>query len=140
MSVLDVEMAISPLKQSTVSLILLGLVISILTTLIYTSIFWWMASKYYLSLIYGTYLILGFLSLLQMARIIRMNNWVQRIGAFGVIVGFATIIFLGLRPRPACLDTGSCLSGITPRPTQLIVGIVIMTASLVLDWRFKIHE
>jgi hypothetical protein len=109
--------------------------LSLLATLAYVGIWRWVAPGYYLFLVLGTYLLLGGLALLQLLRTIRMDRWTPRLGAFGVVFGFAVTVFLGLRPRTACVDTGPCPSGLTPHSLQLALGIGLVTVSLFLDFR-----
>lgn len=109
--------------------------LSLLLTLAYVGVWTWTKPGYYLFLVLATYAGLGGLALVQIARAVRMDGWTRRLGAIGVVLGFAVTIFLGLRPRTACLDVGPCLSGLAPRPLQLAFGVGIVAASLFLDRR-----
>ena len=115
--------------------ILACLCLGLLSLLAYVGIWRWVAPGYYLFLVLGTYLLLGGLALLQLLRTIRMDRWTPRLGAFGVVFGFVVTVFLGLRPRTACVDTGPCPSGLTPHSLQLALGIGLVTVSLFLDFR-----
>jgi hypothetical protein len=115
--------------------ILACLCLSVSSLLAYVGIWRWVAPGYYLFLVLGTYLLLGGLALLQLLRTIWMDRWTPRLGAFGVVFGFAVTVFLGLRPRTACVDTGPCPSGLTPHSLQLALGIGLVTVSLFLDFR-----
>lgn len=123
------------INRSTASSILSCLGLSLLLILAYVGIWKWTDSNYYLFLVLGTYASLGGFALLQTFRATRMGRWVRRFGAIGVVLGFAVTIFLGLRPKIACLDFGPCQSGLTLHPLQFALGIGILTASLFLDVR-----
>lgn len=122
-------------NRGTAFLIASSLGSSLLLVLAYVGIWKWVAPGYYLFLVLGTYWLLGGSALWQLLRVARMDHWSRRLGAIGVPFGFAVTIFLGLRPRTACLDTGPCLSGLTPHPLQVALGLILVTASLFLDVR-----
>jgi hypothetical protein len=99
--------------------------------------FWeWLDPLLYLFAILGTYAVLGGFAVLQTFRAAKMNEWKRRIGALAVVVGFAAAIFLGLRPKPDCLEPamGSCLRGLTVHPVQFALGMLVVTASLCFDF------
>jgi hypothetical protein len=109
--------------------------VGLVPVLAYVAFWEWITPPFYLFVILGTYLLLGGFAVLQMLRAAKMDRWSRRVGALGVVVGFAATIFLGLRPRQACLEPamGTCLSGLTPHPLQLTLGMLVVTASLYLD-------
>lgn len=121
--------------RSAIRSTLLYFGLSLLATVAYVGIWRWVAPGHYLFLVLGTYLFLGGIALLQLLRTIRMDRWTPRFGAVGVVFGFAVTVFLGMRPRTACLDTGPCPSGLTLHLLQLALGIGLVTISLFLDFR-----
>jgi hypothetical protein len=109
--------------------------VALLFLLAYVGIWMLAAPGLYLFLVLGTYALLGGLAIVQAVRAVRATLWLRRVGALGVVFGLAATIFLGLRPRPACLDFGPCQSGLTPQPIQLALGVGIVAVSLFLDDR-----
>ncbi len=101
--------------------------------LVYVGV-WKLANpRYHLFIVLGTYAVLTGAGVLQLVRATQMDGWTRRLGAAGVVFGFAVTIFLGLRPRTACLDVGPCQSGLTLYPLQFAVGILVVASSLFLD-------
>jgi uncharacterized membrane protein HdeD (DUF308 family) len=123
-------------RSSAVALLVsVGATLSALSA--YVAVWELVAPGYYLFLILGTYASLGGVALLQVVRAAKLDEWTRRVGALGVVVGLSAAIFLGLRPRPACLDTGPCLSGLSPHPFQLALGVALASGSLFLDRRSR---
>lgn len=109
--------------------------VALFVTLAYVGLWTVVAPQFYLFLVLGTYALLGGLALVQLLRATRMDGWTRRLGALGVVPGLVVAIFLGLRPRIACLDFGPCQSGLTAQPLQLALGIAVIAVSLFLDGR-----
>lgn len=106
----------------------------------YVALWTWVAPGHYVFLVLVTYWLLGGFALWQLFRAARMYGWTRKLGAIGVFVGLAVTIFLGLRPKTACLDLGPCRSGLTPHPLQLTLGIAVTSASLFLDVRSHTNQ
>lgn len=123
-----------PRRETAISM-LSCVSISAIPILAYVVVWEWMAPDLYLFLGLGTYLLLGGFALWQLVRAVQMDDWPRQLGAVGVVVGFAVTIFLGLRPKAGCLDTGPCLSGLTLHPLQFALGLTVTSLALFLDVR-----